>query len=399
MTKGVGGSTAQAELESLAPWPDDAAPVAAAEYAARIEKARTLIAEAGADALVVGAGASLRYFTGVPWGATERFVAMVLGETGGPVFICPAFERGSLEAARAVDGDIRCWEEEEDPFALTAGALRDAKARRVALDPAVAYGMSLRLAAATGGAEMIDAAPVIDGCRMTKSPAEIALMQRAKSMTLEVHRRTARMLRPGITTTEVRDFIDAAHRRIGSDGTTFGIVLFGEASSYPHGVPGVQTLKDGDVVLIDTGCGIGGYTSDITRTYVFGEPNDEHRRIWEIEKAAQAAAFAAAEPGATCESVDAAARAVVERAGLGPDYRLPGVPHRTGHGIGLSIHEAPYLVRGDQTPLREGMCFSNEPMIVVPGRFGVRLEDHFHMAADGPVWFTEPSPSIDAPFG
>jgi Xaa-Pro dipeptidase len=176
-------------------------------------------------------------------------------------------------------------------------------------------------------------------------------------------------------------------------------VLFGEATSYPHGVPGEQRLKEGDVVLIDTGCTVGGYNSDITRTYVYGEATSYQREIWSLEHDAQQAAFEAARPGAPCEAVDTAARRVLERAGLGPGYTLPGLPHRTGHGIGLSVHEAPYLVRGDKTPLSPGMCFSNEPMIVIPGQFGVRLEDHFYMTETGPVWFTQPSPSIDAPFG
>jgi hypothetical protein len=150
-------------------------------------------------------------------------------------------------------------------------------------------------------------------------------------------------------------------------------------------------------VLIDTGCFVQGYTSDITRTYVYGTPGAEHRRIWNLEREAQQAAFDAVKPGVPCEAIDAAARRVLERAGLGPDYRLPGLPHRTGHGIGLSIHEGPFLVRGDTTPLAPGMCFSNEPMIVLPDRFGIRLEDHFHVTETGAQWFTEPSHAIDDP--
>jgi len=235
---------------------------------------------------------------------------------------------------------------------------------------------------------------------MIKSPAELALMQQAKSMTLEVQRRTARILHEGIRASAVARFIDQAHRAIGAaGGSSFVIVQFGRASAFPHGLPGDPALGEGDIVLIDTGCTIEGYQSDITRTYVFGDPTPEQRHIWEIERSAQQAAFDAVHPGAPCESVDAAARAVLEKAGLGPDYKLPGLPHRTGHGIGLSIHEPAYLVRGDTTPLQPGMCFSNEPMIVIPDRFGVRLEDHFHVTETGAAWFTGPSPSIDAPFG
>jgi Xaa-Pro dipeptidase len=217
-------------------------------------------------------------------------------------------------------------------------------------------------------------------------------------MTLEVHRRTARILAPGIRASEVKRFIDDAHRALGAPGYTFCAVQFDTATAFPHGLPGDQILAEDQLVLVDTGCAIHGYQSDITRTYAFGRVDDDIRATWDLEKEAQAAAFAAVRPGVPCEAVDAAARAVLERAGLGPDYRLPGLPHRTGHGIGLSIHEPAYLVRGDTTPLAPGMCFSNEPMIVVPDRYGIRLEDHFHVTEDGAAWFTEPQPSIDRPF-
>jgi len=394
----IGGSTAAAELAAIRPWAAIAPAIDRAERLARIERARALTEGMAADALLISAGASLRYFAGVPWGATERLVAMVLPVRGEPVMICPNFELGSLQADLLIDVDIRLWEEDEDPHALVADALAGMGARTLAIDPALPFQMSERLRRAAPGIVLIDGAPAIDGCRMRKSPAEIALMQQAKDMTLEVHRRAARILAPGITSSEVKRFIDEAHRAMGASGYSFCIVQFGRATAFPHGLPGEQRLEDGQLVLIDTGCTIEGYHSDITRTYAFGEPGDAVRAIWDLEKAAQAAAFAAAVPGAPCESVDYAARAVLAAAGLGPDYRLPGLPHRTGHGIGLSIHEPAYLVRGDRTPLEAGMCFSNEPMIVVPDRFGVRLEDHFYMTDSGPRWFTQPQPAIDRPF-
>ena len=326
-------------------------------------------------------------------------MALLLPKSGEPVFICPKFEEATLEETKAIPAGARCWEEHEDPYALLSDALKELGAERIAVDPAMAFTMTERLRAHGPSAQLIDGSQIIDGCRSCKSPAEIALLQQAKSMTLEAQKRAARILHPGIATTEVVQFINEAHRALGASGSSFCIVLFGKATSFPHGVPYPQHLEEGDVVLIDTGCTVGGYHSDITRSYVFGEARDEVRSIWTLEKEAQAAAFAAAELGAPCEQVDQAARAVIERAGLGPDYRLPGLPHRTGHGIGLSIHEAPYLVRGDKTPLKPGMCFSNEPMIVVPGKFGIRLEDHFYMTEAGPRWFTPPSHSIDAPFG
>ncbi|MBL6853053.1 MAG: aminopeptidase P family protein, partial [Alphaproteobacteria bacterium] len=219
-----------------------------------------------------------------------------------------------------------------------------------------------------------------------------------KDITLEVHRRTWKSLAKGVKTSEVTRFIDQQHRTLAGYGNTFCIVSFGSDSALPHGGEQDRALVEGDVVLIDTGTQIDGYQSDITRTYVFGEPTRQVREIWTLEKEAQAAAFEAARLGTPCESVDAAARAVITRAGLGPDYRLPGLPHRTGHGIGLDIHEPPNLVRGDRTVLAPGMCFSNEPMIVVPDTFGIRLEDHFHMTERGPRWFTQPSHSLEQPF-
>ena len=399
MTKDVGGSTVEAELATLKPPSHRAAPIAAPEYAARLEKARGLMATLGADALLISAGASLRYFTGVGWGATERLVAMVLPRRGRPIMICPAFELGSLEASLAIDADIRLWEEDESPYALAAAAAQAAGAV-LALDPAASFLTYGALRETDANLRIVDAAQVVNGCRQVKSAAELALMTEAKQMTLAAHRAAARMLAPGIKASEVKRFLDTAHRALGADnGNSFCAVQFARATAYPHGLPGDQALEEGDLVLIDTGCLVQGYNADITRTYVFGDPTDEQRRIWDIEHAAQAAAFAAVRPGAPCEEIDAAARQVLEQHGLGPDYRLPGLPHRTGHGIGLSIHEPPYLVRGDKTPLEPGMCFSDEPMIVLPDRFGIRLEDHFHVTEDGAAWFTQPSPSIDAPFG
>lgn len=392
----IGGSTADQELADLRPWPKPAAPITRAERLARIAKAQALMTT---DALIIGAGASLRYFAGVGWNATERLVAMLLPKAGAPVMICPRFEEGSLRASLAIEAALRLWEEHESPYGLTAEVLGEWGARSLAIDPALAFFMFDGLRQAAPAMEMIAAAPVVDGCRMIKSAAELALMAQAKAMTLEVHRRAARILAPGVTTGEVRRFIDQAHRALGADdGSSFCAVQFGEATAYPHGLPGEQRLADGDLVLIDTGCRVQGYNSDITRTYVFGTPTPEQRRVWDVEKKAQAAAFAAVRPGVACETIDAVARAVLAAEGFGPDYELPGLPHRTGHGIGLSIHEAPYLVRGDKTPLAPGMCFSNEPMIVTPGAFGVRLEDHFHVTEDGAAWFTEPQVDLERPF-
>ena len=312
--------------------------------------------------------------------------------------ICPNFELGTLEADLVVPADIRLWQEDESPSALVADALRELGAATLAVDPAMAFLLVDRIRKAAPGVALVDGSAIVDGCRMVKSPAELALMRQAKAMTLEVQRRAALILREGITATEVRRFIDEAHRALGASGSSFCIVQFGRSTAFPHGLPGDAALAEGDVVLIDTGCTIEGYQSDITRTYVFGEASERQKFVWQAEKQAQQAAFDAARPGIPCEEVDKAARRSLEANGFGPGYKLPGLPHRTGHGIGLDIHEGPYLVGGERRLLEPGMCFSNEPMICVPGEFGIRLEDHFYMTANGPKWFTRPAASLDRPF-
>lgn len=394
----IGGSGLARELAAIEPWADRAPSISRTEREARIARARHLMDEHGTDALIIGAGASLLYFTGVGWGMIERLVALVLTPGPKPVFVVPTFEIGSLLPVLDLDCEIAAWEEHESPSHLVAAILARSGARSLAIDPALPFGMAAAIQNACSLERVVSAARVVDGCRSIKSPAELALMQQAKNMTLEVQRRAALALTPGVKASAVRRFIDEAHKAIGSAGSTFCIVQFGASSAFPHGLPQDDILREGDMVLIDTGCTVQGYNSDITRSYVFGVPDDEQRRIWDIEREAQQTAFEAVRPGVRCEDIDAVARRVLERHGLGPGYALPGLPHRTGHGIGISIHEAPYLVPGDRTPLAPGMCFSNEPMIVVPGRFGVRLEDHFHVTDNGAAWFTRPSPAIDRPF-
>ncbi|MDH4570733.1 aminopeptidase P family protein [Pseudomonas sp. BN414] len=402
MTVGVGGKTPEQALAGLSNMVAGMGPIGMDEYHTRIANAQGLMRDQGIAAIYLNAGSNLRYFTGVKWSPSERMVGAVLPADGQLAYIAPAFEEGTIRDFREVDGVIHTWQEHESPYRLLLemlagmGIAADAK---VGLCPSLAFFMYDGIRRLGSTFDFIDAACVINPCRFHKTATELALMQRAKDMTLEVHKAAASILREGISTTEVAEFIQQAHRKVGAPGSTFCIVLFGEASAFPHGVKHAQVLKDGDMVLIDTGCQLHGYQSDITRSYVFGTPSDRQRALWNLEKAAQRAAFDAASPGEPCGSVDAAARRCLEAGGLGPDYQLPGLPHRTGHGIGMDIHEGPYLVRGDETPLAEGMCFSNEPMICVPGEFGIRLEDHFYMTASGPRWFTQPSHSIDDPFG
>ena len=398
MTTGVGGSTAVIELEAIKPFASRVARIGKDEREARIAHLRELMRSRGDDAALLTAGSNLRYFAGVPWGQTERFVGLVISQTSA-VAICPKFEDSALAPVLQIDADCRYWEEHEDPNALAATILSELGAKTAAIDPNCPLWLYERIRAAASGVSVRNAEPLTTPLRARKSENELALLREAKQMTLAVHAAAARILHEGMKASEVRAFIDNAHRAIGADGgNTFCAVQFGEGTSHPHGVPGDPALKDGDVVLIDTGCSVDGYQSDITRTYAFGEPNEKVQRIWDIEKEAQQAAFDVAKPGVKCGDVDRAARRVLDGHGLGPDYRLPGLPHRTGHGIGLDIHEGPYLVLSDDTPLAPGMCFSNEPMIVVPGEFGVRLEDHFYMTDEGAVWFTEPQHSYTEPF-
>ena len=362
----------------------------------------TLMQQQGIDALYLNAGTNLSYFTGTVWYASERLVGALLPAKGELVYISPVFEIPTLAGFQVVKGEVLGWHEHENPYQLLLDSCKRicSKADPVlALDDSSAFFIFEGLRQANPQQQIVSGKVITQGSRSQKSAAEIAIMQRAMDMTLEVHKAVASILYEGISTAEVEAFIDEAHRKVGASGSYFCIVLFGPDSAYPHGVKTPKNLEKGDMVLIDTGCRLLGYVSDITRSYVFGQPTERQRQIWSIEKAAQAAAFAAAQPGVACGLVDAAAREVLESYGLGPDYALPGLPHRTGHGIGMDIHEGPYLVRNEQTPLATGMCFSNEPTISIPGEFGIRLEDCLYIAEDGPHYFSKQSISIEQPFG
>lgn len=398
----IGGKTMDEALAGLSDMTGGIEGIGVDEHAARIAKAQSFMRERGIAAVYLNAGTNLAYFTGMRWYPSERMVGAILPAEGGVEYIAPAFEEGTLHGFMKIKGPVNTWHEHENPYALFSAVLRRmgiAPGSRIGIDESTPFFIFDGIRQQDTGYVLENAKPVTAHCRMRKSAAEIALMQRAKDMTMEVHKAAASILREGITTAEVTQFIDRAHRKVGASGSYFCIVLFGEASAYPHGVSYEQTLKKGDVVLIDTGCKFKDYISDITRSYVFGEPTARQREVWNAEKAAQQAAFEAARIGVPCGDVDRAARASLEAAGFGPGYALPGLPHRTGHGIGMDIHEWPYLVGSDTTPLDVGMCFSNEPMICVAGEFGIRHEDHFYMTADGPRWFTTPAHSIDAPFG
>ena len=401
MAKGVGGLTAEQALARLDDMTANVRPIALDEYQQRIDKALGLMAKQQLDVMLLNAGTNLRYFTGVDWYASERLVAALLFADGSLIYVIPHFEIGSIAPLMLVKGELLSWQEHDDPYALCAVQIKErcGEHAKLALDESAQFFIADGLQQHLLGLRISNARHVTAPCRMHKSATELALMQTAMDMTLAVHKAAASILYQGITTREVTEFIHLAHKKVGAPaGSYFCIVLFGEDTAYPHGVANPKTLSDNDMVLIDTGCRVHGYLSDITRSYVFGQANERQRTVWQHEKNAQQTAFAAARNGIACQQVDRAARGYLQQQGYGPDYNLPGLPHRTGHGIGLDIHEWPYLVEGNTTELATGMCFSNEPMLVLPGEFGVRLEDHFYMTEQGPRWFTQPAVDIEQPF-
>ena len=361
------------------------------ERLTRLANLRAFMRAEGLNAVILTPGSNLRYITGLSWGETERLVCAVI-DAEHLTYICPKFEDTALLASIQISGDFAYWEEHESPHDLLA---RHVSGKTIALDPNCTFGQAAIIAKQLAPAELIAADEIMTTLRGQKSEAEIALIKAAMQITLKVHQDIARWIKPGMKSSEVKAEIDRLHRAAGADnGSYFCAVQFGEASSHPHGVPGDPVLKDGEIILIDTGCTLDGYHSDITRTYALEKMPGDVETVWAAEKHAQQAAFDHAQLGTPCGDVDRAAREVLSKYGYGPDYTLPGLPHRTGHGIGLDIHEGPYLVRNDRTPLAPGMCFSNEPMIVLPGQYGIRLEDHFYMTDNGPEWFTEPQPSL-----
>ena len=401
-TIGIGTQTPEQALATLSDMTSTLIPIQAKEHLARIAKAQAYMQANNIDAIYVNAGTNLTYFTGMKWYASERMVGAILPAVGKVQYIAPSFEIGTLNGFMVIDGPIHGWQEHQSPYTLFIDILKQLKINdkaTIGIDESAQFFIFDGINKVQTGLNLINAKATTAHCRMQKSDNEIALMQGAMNMTLAVHQATASMLYEGISTTEVEAFIKQAHQKVGAPGNYFCIVLFGIATSFPHGVKDAQILKVDDMVLIDTGCKVHDYLSDITRTYVFGESTVRQQEFWNNEKSAQLAAFNAAKIGVPCEAVDAAARGYLASQGLGPDYQTPGCPHRTGHGIGLDIHEWPYLVGGNMTPLATGMCFSNEPMLVVPDEFGIRLEDHFYMTDEGARWFTEPSNSIDNPFG
>jgi len=378
---------------------DGIAPISLSERKARIEKARRLMRQHRIDAIYVEPGSSMFYYTGMRWGTSERMLAVIIPARGDIAWVCPKFEEERARELIKIGKDIRTWEEDESPYQRVAEIFRDRglRAGRVGMEERVRFFLFDGIRKAAPALQFVSATPITAGGRMFKSPTEIALMQRANDITIVAYKATRDSMREGMTQDEFAGNCAAAFRALGVQGGVF--VSFGKYTAFPHGSSTPQKLQDGDVVLMDGGCSVDGYQSDITRTFVFGKATQRQRDIWNLERRSQDAGFAAAKIDAPCEAVDTAARKVITDAGFGPDYKTPGLPHRTGHGIGLDGHEWTNFVRGNKTPIQPGMCFSDEPTVVIYGEFGIRLEDCLYITESGPKFFTEQSPSIDRPFG
>lgn len=385
-------------LDQLKSMMDDAKPITMDERKARIEKAQRLMAENKIDAIYLDGGTSMEYFTGVRWGNSERMMAAILPAKGDVRYVGPHFEEDRLRELITIGTEVRVWEEHESPYKLVAGLLADLGIRtgKIGIEERVRFFLYDGIRKEAPNLEYLSADAVTINCRMFKSPTELALMQKANDITLAAYAAAVPLLKEGMSPGDFSGTISDAHRRLGARGGAFA--SFGAASAFPHGSTTPQKLQPGDVVLLDGGCSVHGYASDITRTVVFGEPTKRQREVWDIEKAAQTAGFAAAKLGDPCENVDIAARKVITDAGFGPGYKVPGCPHRTGHGIGMDGHEWGNMVLGNKTPFQPGMCFSIEPTISIYGEFGIRLEDCAYMTESGVKWFTEPSPAVDKPF-
>jgi len=396
----AGGSAAAgaAPPSGLRPLTAGAQPIAAAEYATRIARVQELMQEQRIAALLLEAGSSLEYFTGIRWWRSERTTAAVIPAAGEPTVITPFFEEPSVRETLRVPAEVRSWKEDESPFELIGGALRaHAGAGPVAVEETTRFFIVDRAAHAAGEAgKIVPGDQLVRACRMIKSSAELALMQAANDVTLAALRHLHARIEPGMRSADIMSLLIATTGRLG--GThEFSLVLLNEASAYPHGSLKPQQVREGSVILIDTGCSVHGYQSDISRSWVFGEASPRQRALWETVKRGQEIALATATLGAPVGAIDRAVRAFYEQQGWSRDYGLPGLSHRTGHGIGMDVHEPPYLVRNDETPLAAGMCFSDEPGLYIPGEFGIRLEDCWHMTESGPKTFTPLARSITQP--
>jgi Xaa-Pro aminopeptidase len=393
----TGGARAAPERAgAVRPLTAAAQPIAAQEHAARIAKVQGLLQERKIAALLVEAGSSLEYFTGIRWWRSERTTAALIPAQGQVVVVTPFFEEPSIRETLKVAGDVRPWKEDQSPFDLLAGALPPGGAP-LAVEATTRYFIIERIGRAAGGRrEVVPGEELVRACRMYKSPAELALMQAANDVTLTALKQVHGRIAAGMKGSEIMSLVVGATEELGGKHE-FSLVLLNEASAFPHGSLKPQQVRAGSVILIDTGCSVHGYQSDISRSWVFGEPAARQKLLWQTVKRGQEIALETARSGVACGAVDRAVRAYYEHAGWSKDYGLPGLSHRTGHGIGMDGHEPPYLVRNDETPLASRMCFSDEPGLYVPGEFGIRLEDCWYLTDTGPKLFTPLAKSLEEP--
>ncbi len=407
-----GGAAANlpAPIAALTDRRSEAVPISIPEREHRIHRARELMAQNNLDALVLTAGTSLAYFTGLRWSPSERLLAWLLPARGNPAMVCPAFEEGRVRelmdahpghsgqpSAASPAPQIYPWNEDQSPYSTVASALKDRSiaAGRIGVEERTPFLFADSIAQALPAAHLVSATPVTAGCRSVKSPAELALLRLANQVTLSVYKAAFQSAEPGMSNRHVSDLIALAYERVGFPGEASCEV--GPFSALPHGSVQPQTIREGEVVLLDDGCRVQGYVSDISRAFVLGRATDRQKQVFDLVHKAQTAALAAARPGVPCERIDAVARDVITGGGFGPGYKF--FSHRVGHGIGMDGHEWPYLVGGNHTPLAPGMTFSDEPGIYIPGEFGIRLEDCWFVTPDGAEFFTPQSPSIEHPFG
>jgi Xaa-Pro dipeptidase len=370
-------------------------PIAAQEHGARIAKLQGLMQQRKISAMLIEAGSSLQYFTGIDWWRSERTTAALIPAEGRTVIVTPFFEEPSIRETLKVPGDVRTWQEDGSPFALLTDALRSIAAGPIAMESTTRF-FIFHSVKQSSGREVISGEELVRACRMQKSPAELALMQKANEITLGAIRHLHGHVEVGMKADDLLGILAEATEALGGthDET---LVLLNEASAYPHGSNKPQAVRKGSVILIDSVSTLHGYTADVSRTWILGEPTARQREVWNTVKRGQEIALETAKIGTPTGAVDKAVRAFYEGKGWRRDYGLPGTSHRTGHGIGMDVHEAPYLVRNDETPLAAGMCFSDEPGIYLPGEFGIRMEDCWHMTAAGAKTFTPLAKSIDDP--
>ena len=376
----------------------DAKPISAEERHARIAKAQSLMAQRKVAALLVESGSSLEYFTGIRWHRSERTTLAIIPASGDVLVVTPAFEEPSVRETLQVGGDVRPWDEHENPFEKIVQGLKDRGINSgvLAAESTIRFFIVAGIRQASSAYEIIPADPIVRACRLIKSPAELALLQVANDVTIEALRQVHGQVVVGMSGPDIAALMDQATVSLGGS-PEFSLVLLNEASAYPHGSVKLQKIREGSVILMDCGCAVHGYQSDISRSWVFGQATARQRKVWDTVKRGQEIALQTAKINVPVAAIDDAVRKYYESEGWGPGYRLPGLSHRTGHGIGLDGHEPPYLVHGDTTPLEAGMCFSDEPGIYIPGEFGIRMEDCWHMTSSGPKLFTPLAKSLEQP--